>query len=195
MTAGQYDPNPLRHITSGLTGTLQGRLYLATYHPRRRAFGGRNPWLPELGRYASAALALVCAAAGCMHRAPPQITTVVFDGQSREISGATSCVRQPDGDLLILANGNDHGRVRVLLDRGNRLSVLKVSLHVGDWSGYSEEPAEMWATQSDGVYTINGRMPPAKGELAAHQFQITTKCPYESPASQPQPGIADRGAP
>lgn len=141
------------------------------------------------------AVVLLCTAAGCVPRGPTQITTVVFDGQTRSITGATSCVTQPDGDLLILANGNDHGRVRVLLDRGNRLSVLKVSLHVGDWSGYSAEPAEMWASQSDGVYTINGRMPPAKGELAAHQFQITIRCLSETRGIQPQPGIADQGGP
>jgi hypothetical protein len=40
--------------------------------------------------YTGVARALVCAATGCAHRAPPQITTVVFDGQSRSISGATT---------------------------------------------------------------------------------------------------------
>lgn len=141
------------------------------------------------------ALALVCAAAGCTHRPPPQITTVVFDGQSRSITGGITCTTQPDGGLLILANGKGHDRMRVSLDRAHRLTVLKVSLHVGDWSGYSADPAEMWASQADGRYTINGRMPPNQGELAAHQFQITTQCLSETPWLPPNPGIANQGGP
>lgn len=38
----------MSHNAGGLPSTLQGCLYLAAYHPRRRTFGGDNPWLLEL---------------------------------------------------------------------------------------------------------------------------------------------------
>ena len=154
------------------------------------------PTSPRSVTHVVVALALVCAVAGCSHRGPPpQLTTVVFDGQSRSVSGPVSCITQQDGGLLILANGQDHDRLRVLLDRRSRLSVVKVSLHVGDWQGYSANSAEMWASQSDGHYTINGRMPPNASELAAHQFQIATQCLSETPWVPRNPGIADVGRP
>lgn len=71
--------------------------------------------------------------------------------------------------------------------------MVKVWVRVGDWSGYAANSAEMWASERDGLYTINGRMPPSDGELVAHQFQITTHCLSENPGRIPQPGIADYG--
>lgn len=129
---------------------------------------------------------------GCA-RGPQQTTAVVFDGQSRSVTGPVTCVTQPDGDLLILANGDDHDRLRVLLARNHQLVVEKVSMYVAGARGYTDDTGQMWASEVDDTYTIHGRMPANEGETDAHQFEIHVRCEYEMPQPGPNPGVADQG--
>jgi hypothetical protein len=141
-------------------------------------------------------LGLAFMVTGCsLPHGPPEVTTVVVDGRSQSITGPTECIAQPGGGLLILANGKGHDRLRALLDRTGRLTLVKVSLRVGDTRGYSENSAEMSATRADGLYTISGSIPPNEGEVAAHQFQIQVTCTSEISANLPSPGIANMGGP
>lgn len=120
---------------------------------------------------------------------------VVFDGQSRSVTGRIACETLPNGNLLITANGKDNDRLLVLLARHNQLAVEKVSLKVAGDHGYSANTGEMWATKVDDTYTVRGRLPPNEGETAPHQFEIHARCEYETRKPTPQPGIPDIGRP
>jgi hypothetical protein len=118
---------------------------------------------------------------------PP--TTVIFDGESHTIGGATTCTRQLDGMLVIDAPAfnkyagvpGEGGRklIRVVLADGPRLVVKSAGIRIGPVRGFSDVPDEMWATKVDSTYTINGRMvpdDPAAGAKEAHQFKIEATC-------------------
>lgn len=124
---------------------------------------------------------------------PPETTNIVFDGHVDSIVGDITCVTQPDGSLLILANGEDRSRMRVVIQRKSRLVVERVSLRVGDAGGYADNPAEMWATKVGDTYTISGRMPPNDDETAAHQFEIETRCASEVPRSLVRQPVLEPG--
>jgi Mycobacterium 19 kDa lipoprotein antigen len=131
---------------------------------------------------------------GCsVDRAPTEVTTVVFDGQSLTIKGPVTCTTQPDGKLVILATDDTQDTVRVLLRRDHQLVVEKVGLRVGDARGFTDDDSAAWATKVDDAYTVNGQLPPNSGEVVPHQFKIETTCHNEVPAPVSQaPGL---GAP
>ena len=108
-------------------------------------------------------------------------TTILFDGQDRSFSGHVLCTTQPDGRLAIMANDDDHDRVAALIDRNVQLSVERIGIHLGDAHGFTDNSGEIWASRNEDTYKITGRMPPNAGEIAAHQFEIETRCIQEVP--------------
>lgn len=108
-------------------------------------------------------------------------TTIVFDGQDRSFSGHVLCTTQPDGRLAIMANDGNHDSVAALIDRNSQLSVERIGIHLGDAHGFTDNSGEVWASRNDDTYQITGRTPPNAGEIAAHQFQIETRCIQEVP--------------
>jgi hypothetical protein len=135
--------------------------------------------------------AAVCAGlsiVGCSGTAPDP-TTVVFDGDTYTLDGAVECARQVDRRLIINApvapkfgGGNPGGNrrlIRVELTDEFRLAALSVGIRIDNRRGFVNDPAEMWVTKADDVYTINGRMPPSEGELQSHQFKIELTCAVE----------------
>lgn len=135
---------------------------------------------------------IALALTGCSHE-PPETTTVVIDGRIESIVGDVTCITQPDGNLLILANGKNHHRMRVLIEREHQLVVKTASFRIGDVGGYTDNSAEMWASKVDDTYRISGRMPPNDGGTGTHQFVIETRCRSEVPQRAQNPGIADYG--
>lgn len=122
--------------------------------------------------------------AGCAAPEPKQTTSVVFDGQSYTIDASVACTRQLDGKIVINVPGDrkssfggDHKSVRVVLEDANRLVVVAVGIRVDKGRGFNDVPDDMWATQVDNTYTINGRMPPDGVSPASHQFKIEVTCP------------------
>jgi Mycobacterium 19 kDa lipoprotein antigen len=120
---------------------------------------------------------LLVTLAGCSSE-PAQDTKVIFDGQSYTIHAAVRCGIGPDGKLGIAAN-TERGKklISVLLTRDYPLVVESVAFRHFDVRGFTNDSNQVWATKADNTYTIVGRMPPGKGETAAHLFKIEVACP------------------
>lgn len=149
--------------------------------------------LVACGRAFQAALLLVMLVSCSFKRGAPDVTTVVFDGQTHTITGQLTCTAQPDGKLVILALDGQN-TMRVLLRREHQLVVEKVGVRLHDAKGFTDNSDEVWATKVDDAYTINGRMPPNPGEVEGHQFKIETRCRNEVPLppTPPDDGIGGR---
>ncbi len=144
----------------------------------------------------SRALLLLVSLVSCsFNRGTPDVTTVVFDGQTQTITGQVTCTTQPDGKLVIFADDGEKDMVRVLLRREHQLVVEKVGLRIHDARGFTDNSNEVWASKVDDTYTINGRMPPNGGEAAGHQFKIETRCRYEVPLPPRPDTVSDYGRP
>jgi hypothetical protein len=64
----------------------------------------------------------------------------------------------------------------VVLTRDPPFAVDSVGFRHFDVRGYTNNSDEVWATKSDTMYTISGRMPPEEGEARWHQFKIDVIC-------------------
>jgi hypothetical protein len=128
---------------------------------------------PSLMAVACAAVALV----GCS-RGPAIETTVVFDGQTRTITtNKVTCTTYDDGTLLIIVDGGRTEAVRILVRQAGHIVADRVGFRHHDLSGFVADSREVDATKVDDTYRFSGRMPPNPGEVAAHRFEIVTKCP------------------
>jgi hypothetical protein len=130
---------------------------------------------------------------GC-DRGPDIVTSIEFDGESRNIATKdVICSKQPDGGLIIVVDGGPKRTVRVQLTQRGRLAVHKAGLRYDDMSGFVHDPREVTATKVDDTFNISGRMPPNEGESRWHLFKIQTSCPqYRDLPPMQEPGL---GAP
>ncbi|MGX9672140.1 lipoprotein LpqH [Mycobacterium sp. HM-7] len=116
----------------------------------------------------------------------PIVTSIVFDGEPHTIdTGKVVCTRLPVGGILvILAQGKSGQLVRIQLTQVGRIVVQKVGLRDGDAVDFIADPQEVTGTRVDDTYTVNGRMPPNRGEVQWHTFKIQTTCPGYQDAPQ-----------
>jgi hypothetical protein len=136
---------------------------------------------------AAGAVIVLATLLGCSDARKPEITKITFDGETYEIDGYVSCVRQLDGGLLInapvpspsggLTPGGGKKLIRVELLEEPRIIVESAALRFDDVRGFTHATDEMWGAKVDDVYTINGRMPDADGP-EWHQFEIEVICSY-----------------
>jgi Mycobacterium 19 kDa lipoprotein antigen len=132
-----------------------------------------SPAVPTL-----ACATLAAALVGCS-RGPVIETRVEFDGQTRTIStDRVTCTTYDDGTLLILVDGGRSEVVRVVVRLAGHIVAERVGFRHHELSGFVADAQEVEATKVDETYRFQGRMPPNPGEVAAHQFEIETTCPF-----------------
>jgi hypothetical protein len=145
---------------------------------------------PGLAAVACATLGMTLA--GCS-RGPVIETTVVFDGQTRTITtNKVTCTTYNNGTLLILVDGGKDEAVRVVVRQTGRIIADRVGFRHHDLSGFVADSREVDVTKVDDTYRFSGRMPPNRGEVQAHQFEIETSCPpgTDAPRQAPvRPGL------
>ncbi len=121
---------------------------------------------------------LLTTLAGCSsYTPPPQDTTVLFDGETYTIHAPVNCAMSAIGRLGIGIN-TEHGKklIAVLMTREPPLVVYSVGFRHFNVRGYTNNPAEVFATKVDNTYTISGWMPPDEGEQKGHQFKFEVTC-------------------
>lgn len=130
-------------------------------------------------RVLAAGTVLFTTLAGCSsYNPPPQDTTVLFDGQTHTIHAPVNCAMAANGRLGIGATA-ERGKklIAVSMTREPPLVVYSVGFRDFNVRGYTNNPAEVFATKVDNTYTISGWMPPDEGEHKGHQFKFEVNCP------------------
>jgi hypothetical protein len=133
---------------------------------------------PTGQRVLAAGTVVLATLVGCAdNQQPPQDTTVLFDGTTYTIHAPVNCAMAANGRLNIGATA-ERGKklIAVSMTREPPLVVYSVGFRDFNIRGYTNNPAEVFATKVDNAYTISGWMPPEDGEQKGHQFEFEVTC-------------------